>query len=155
MDTHGVHTASRRRGAPRAGYTLVEVLIVMAVIVTLASVVIPKFLRARSTANESAALATLKVYATQLESYRAAQTPPSFPPDLASMSSADPPYVDETMGQDPATRQGYTFTYAQVSDAQYALTAQPEVDGVSGTRVFYVDETSVIRLNDANGEAVE
>ena len=58
---------SRSQGAPRAGYTLVEIIIVLAVIVTLAAVVIPKFLRARYAANESAALATLKVYATQLE----------------------------------------------------------------------------------------
>lgn len=137
------------------GFTLVELIIVMAVIITLAAIAIPRFLRARFAANESAALATTRVYSTQLENYRSAQTPPAYPPDLTSLGSSDPPYVDDTLGQDPATRQGYTYTYAQISEAQYALTAQPELEGVSGVRVFYVDETGVIRLDDANGSAVE
>lgn len=139
----------------RDGFTLIEVVIVMSVIIILAVVAIPKFLRARYNANESSAIATMKLYVTELESYRSNQNPPAYPSDLATLASETPAYLDGLLGQDPATKQGYTFTYAQVSENEYALTAEPADDGVTGTRVFYVDETGIIRADDENGEPVQ
>ena len=111
------------------------------------------FLRARLNTNESASIATLKTCASALESFRAAQTPPAYPADLTELSDADPQYASESVTD--GVTQGYTFDYVQVGDNEYALTAAPEMDGVTGTRVFYVDESGVIRLDDENGEPVQ
>jgi hypothetical protein len=60
--------------------------------------------------------------------------------------------VDSVLAADPATKQGYTFTYAQTDADQYTLTAAPVTPNVSGTRGFFVDESGVIRV-DAEGDA--
>lgn len=141
-----------RRG--QKGFTLVEIMIVVAIIALLAAVAIPNLLRARHNANESAAIGGVRTLVSALESFRAAQTPPTYPADLVELSDADPSYVDATM-TGGAARQGYTFEYAQVSAGEYTLTADPEVANVTGTRVFFVDESGVIRLDDAAGDPIQ
>lgn len=131
----------------RRGFTLVEILIVMAIITMLAAIVIPGFLRARSNSNEAAALSVLHTIVIALENYRAAQTPPVFPKNLEALGEGDLPYVDSTLAQDPAQRQGYTFTYDRESADQYTLTAAPETLGVTGNRTFETDESGVITVD--------
>lgn len=129
------------------GFTLVEVLIVMAIITVLAAVAIPGFLRARSTTNESAAVEVLHTLVVALENYQAAQTPPAYPPTLATLGGGALPYVDATLASDPAQRQGYTFAYQQVSTSQYVLTAAPVTPGVTGNRTFETNESGVITVD--------
>ena len=135
------------------GFTLVEVMIVVAIIALLAAIAIPNLLRARHNANETAAIGAMHSLVAALESYRAAQTPPAYPAALDDLSDAEPPYATESLTD--GTNQGYTYDFEQVSDAQYTLTASPETDGVTGTRVFFVDESGVIRLDDASGDPIE
>lgn len=131
----------------REGFTLIEVLVVMAIITLLAAVTIPGFLRARSNSNEAAALNVLHTIVVAVENYRSAQTPPTYPPDLATLGAGDLPYVDATLAQDPAERQGYTLTYDQVSESQYTLTVEPVTVGVTGNRTFETDESGVITVD--------
>ena len=135
------------------GFTLVEVMIVVAIIALLAAIAIPNLLRARHNANETAAIGAMHSLVAALESYRAAQTPPTYPAALTDLSDADPAYVaaDLTDG----SNQGYDYAFNQTSAAEYDLTASPTTDGVTGTRVFFVDQTGVIRLDDAAGAAIE
>ena len=74
------------------GFTLVEIMIVVAIIALLAAIAIPNLLRARHNANETAAIGAMHSFVASMESYRAAQTPPSYPADLTDLSDADPPY---------------------------------------------------------------
>lgn len=135
------------------GFTLVEIMIVVAIIALIAAIAIPNLLRARHNANETAAIGTTRTFSTALESFRAAQTPPSYPALLTELSDADPQYVPAELTD--GTNQGYDFTYVQVSDDQFTLTSDPATAGVTGTRVFFVDETGVLRLDDAAGDPLQ
>jgi type IV pilus assembly protein PilA len=144
----------------KRGFTLVEIMIVVAIIALLAAIAIPNLLRARHNANEAAAIASLKTISAACESFRAAQTPPTYPANLAVLGTppTGPAYIDTALAgaTNAATeRQGYFFTYALVNRNQYTCTATPATIGTTGTRIFFVDESGVIRLNNAAGAAIQ
>ena len=141
-----------------AGFTLVEIMIVVAIISLLAAIAIPNLLRARHNANEAASIGALRTISTACESFRSAQTPPTYPANLAALSGAVPPYIDAGLAGATAAataRQGYFYTYARVNANQFTCTASPAVSGTTGTRIFFVDESGVIRLNSAAGAPIE
>ncbi len=142
----------------RHGFTLVEIMIVVAIISLLAAIAIPNLLRARHNANEAAAIAAVRTISTACESFRAVQTPPSYPANLAALGNATPAYIDGALAGATAAgsaKQGYFYTYAQVNANQFTCTASPAVAGTTGTRVFFVDESGVIRLNSVAGLPIE
>ncbi len=130
-----------------AGFTLVEIMIVVAIIALLAALLYPNFLRAKLQANETSAIESMRALSTALESYRGVQTPPDYPDDLIELSDSVPPYVDSIITS--GTRQGYDFEYERVDEAQFTLNGDPITSGVTGNRGFYVDETGVIRVSDS------
>jgi type II secretion system protein G len=137
----------------KKGFTLVEIMIVVAIIALIAAIAIPNLLRARHNANETAAIASLRTLSTAMESWRAVNGAyPTTAQGLAGLSGATPPYIDATLGT--GTKQGYTFAYAQVSANQYTCTATPQVYQTTGTRSFAVQEDGVIRGADNNGAAL-
>lgn len=128
----------------KKGFTLVEIMIVVAIIALLAAIAIPNLLRARHNANETAAIGSMRTISTACESYRAAQSPVTYPADLATLGGAAPPYIDATLAT--GTKQGYSFVYVLVDANQYTCTASPVTSGVTGTRIFFVDESGVISV---------
>ena len=142
----------------RHGFTLVEIMIVVAIISLLAAIAIPNLLRARHNANEAAAIAALRTISTACESFRSAQTPTTYPASLAALVATAPVYIDTTLAAATASgtaKQGYFYTYARTNANQYTCTANPAVSGTTGTRIFFVDESGVIRLNSASGAPIE
>lgn len=134
------------------GFTLVEIMIVVAIIALIAAIAIPNLLRARHNANETAGIGAMRTLSTAMESFRAAQTPPAYPASLAALSTAVPPYVPGTLAAAtaPATaRQGYYFTYFPIGANAYSLQGTPATVGTTGTRRFFVDQSGVIRANAA------
>lgn len=68
----------------RKGFTLVEIMIVVSIIVLSAAIAIPNLMRARLNANGAAASTALKTLSTAAETYFMAQTPVAYPSSLAA-----------------------------------------------------------------------
>ncbi len=135
-----------------------EIMIVVSIIGILVALTIPNLLRARHNTNETAATACLRTISTACENYRAAQSPPSYPAGLNTLATSNPPYIDTFLAgatSPSSSRQGYYYTYTVLSSDQYTCLATPKTSGITGTRIFYVDETGVIRINNSAGDSVE
>ncbi|MFH1868537.1 MAG: prepilin-type N-terminal cleavage/methylation domain-containing protein [Candidatus Omnitrophota bacterium] len=141
------------------GFTLVEIMIVVAIIALLAAIAIPNLLRARHNANEAAAIGAMKTISTACESFRAAQTPPTYPATLAALGAppTGPPYIDNALAGATAVpgRQGYWYNYTFTNANQYTCVGTPSTPGTTGTRIFFVDESGVIRIGTAAGLPIE
>ncbi len=137
----------------KKGFTMVEIMIVVAIIVLLAAIAIPNLLRARLSANEATAIAAMRTVSTAAESYRAAQSPPAYPTNLSALSSANPPYIDSVLGS--GNKSGYTFTWTG-GGTTYEVVAAPQTANVTGVRSFYVDQSGVVRVGtDSTGTPIE
>jgi type IV pilus assembly protein PilA len=137
------------------GFSLIELLIVVAIILIIAAIAIPNLLRSKMAANEASAVASLRTLNTSIVAYSTTYNtdPPTLtalgPSATASSTAAD--LVDNLLGADPAIKSGYSITYtatAAVAPAttitQYTMVATP-VSTSTGQRKFFTDQSGVIR----------
>ena len=143
------------------GFSFIELLIVVAIILIIAAIAIPNLLRSKMAANEASAVATLRTLNTSAVSYSTSYG--NYPPSLASLgpiasggtpSSTTADLVDSVLGQDPATKSGYTFVYVGTGTptSSYSITATPVNVGTTGQRGFFTNQSGVIRA-DPSGAA--
>ena len=138
------------------GFSLIELLIVVAIILIIAAIAIPNLLRSKMAANESSAVATMRTlntaavaFSTNYGAYPAKLTNLG-PAATPSSTSAD--LVDSVLANDPAIKSGYTFTWTGVASTagpigSYTLTATPVSQGVTGQRGFFTDQSGVVRAD--------
>lgn len=131
----------------KKGFTLVEIMIVVAIIALLAALAIPNLLRTRLNTNESAAQATLGTISASEQSYRSANATYG---TLAQLIAAVPPYIDATI-DDATGNKGYVFTSPLADANTFAIMAVPVTANQTGTRSFCVTEDGVIRVQAAGG----
>src|SRR5512146_280906 len=149
------------------GFSLIELLIVVAIIMVLAAVAIPKMLAARMAANEASAVACVRGILTAQAWYTAAYPKVGYASDLKQLGmpsgggatdSSHAGYLDWVLGCEtqPCPKSGYKFsiTSTAASDTTvgtFTITAVPIYPGSSGSRGFCADQTGVIMVDPDGG----
>jgi len=137
------------------GFSLIELLIVVAIILIIAAIAIPNLLRSRMAANEASAVGSMRTVNTSCVTYSTTYGI-GFPSTLATLgtsggaSSTSADLIDNVLAS--GAKSGYTFTYTAGAAAggvipTYSLTAAPITPGQTGQRYFYTDQSGVIRFN--------
>jgi prepilin-type N-terminal cleavage/methylation domain-containing protein len=151
------------------GFSLIELLIVVAIILIIAAIAIPNLLRSRIAANQASAVGSLRTLNTAEVTYATTYNTgySSTLGDLGPASSGGSPVataaglVDEVLSGSAATgptattsaKSGYQFTYTPGgTDTSgkintYNFIATPISVGTTGTNFYYTDQSGVIRQN--------
>jgi type IV pilus assembly protein PilA len=142
--------------AHKNGFSLIELLIVVAIILIIAAIAIPNLVRSKMAANESSAVGSLRTINTASVSY-ASTYEIGYPAALSDLSPSTLPSSTAADLLDAVlvtgTKSGYNFSYtpgpagAGNTISTYSITASPIAPGTSGQRGFYTDQSLVIRVN--------
>ena len=147
------------RARRQNGFTIIELLIVIAIIMIIAAIAIPKLTQARMTAYEMAAIRTLQTLNTGQVQYfstygRFASTLMEMgpAPGGAARSASGADLISEDLAQ--GLKSGYVFTMVGTPSG-YTINADPQVYDVTGGRSFYTDHTNIVRQHAGNEPASE
>lgn len=124
------------------GFTLVEIMIVVAIIALLAAIAIPNLLRAKISANDALAQSTLRTLSTSSETYATANNG-NYPLNMSSLTGANPAYLQEDFC-DGVARSGYSYACTAMTAGGYTFTATPVTIGTSGTTVYTVTTGGIL-----------
>jgi type IV pilus assembly protein PilA len=147
------------------GFSLIELLIVVAIILIIAAIAIPNLLRARISANEASAVSSLRTMNTACITFNS--TYGEFPPaqtDMGPANGGTPTSTEADLldivlapASGAASKSGYTITYAATGSAPYntyTINADPQTQNQTGVRHFFTDQSGVIRANPSSTASV-
>ena len=159
------HEALRRRR--ESGFTLMELLIVISIMLILMLIAIPNFTRIKGQANETSAEQSLRaIYQAQIQ-YSSDYPANGFSCSLTSLGGtvgSAPPTAQSAQLLDSALsagqKSGYTFNITNCTKVtvnnqdqitSYTATAVPQAVGKTGTRGFCIDQANEIKVDPAGG----
>jgi type IV pilus assembly protein PilA len=144
------------------GFSLIELLIVVAIILIIAAIAIPNLLRSRMAANEASAVGSLRTINTAEVTYSTTYPSIGFAA-LASLGGVAPCtnaistaacLIDDVLSSAAAIKSGYSFVATAAGGppaVTYTSIAKPVAVGQSGQRAFCSDQSGVIRYNATGG----
>jgi len=147
----------------QAGFSLIELLIVVAIILIIAAIAIPNMIRARISANETSAAYNLRSINTAEVTYYTAYPTVGYAPSLVALSdpgnlcptgtptSSNACLIDNSLATatSPTTsKSGYYLTYNQgANGGSYTLNNDPQLVGSTGVRHFFISQDGVVHVN--------
>jgi prepilin-type N-terminal cleavage/methylation domain-containing protein len=143
------------------GFTLIELMIVVAIIAIISAIAIPSLMSARVSGNEASAVSSLRTLCTVSEQYNSGGYGDGYPLGLGYLYSENgqpdgteltpTPFIDSQLAS--GSKSGYSFTWASAvasttdeTVVEWSCTATP-LSANTGRRSFFVDQTGVIRFN--------
>ncbi len=142
------------------GFTLIELMIVVAIIIIIAAIAIPSLVRSKLASNEASAVGAMRTLSTAQASFQAVCKSDSDSDGVGEfgsfnqLTSANPAFIDASLGS--GRKSGYLFSVTMSGNADsdeifWQATAYPAAKGWSGNRTFYIDESGVLRGSDTGG----
>ena len=134
------------------GFSLIELLIVVAIILIIAAIAIPNLLRSKLAANEASAISSVRTMSTAETTY--ASTYPTIGytctigdlgPGAGVLSSTSAGILDSQLAS--GTKAGYSFSFANCAGtptSSYDSSAVPLAIGQSGSRAFCSNASGVL-----------
>ena len=140
------------------GFSLIELLIVVAIILIIAAIAIPNLLKSKMAANQSSAVASLRTIntcevtysSTYNQGFTSSLTQLGPPAGGGAATSAAAGLIDSVLAA--GAKSGYTFTYTAAaavngSTPTYTANGDPQTAGTTGQNHYFTDDSNVIRQN--------
>ncbi len=138
------------------GFSLIELLLVVAVILIISAIAIPSFLRSRMRANEANTVASLRVIVTAAVTYSTSYPNLGYPAQLTFLGGGNPCtpvpsqacLVDDALAQ--GLKDGYKFQLTGdglTPSYSFTVSAIPQAVGSSGQNMFCTDQTAVVHYD--------
>lgn len=137
------------------GFSLIELVLVVAVILIISAIAVPSFLRSRMRANEASAVSSLRTIDTAAVTFSVSYPNVGFPATMNLLGGAEPCtasptsacLIDDALAQ--GAKGGYAFVWTgdgATPSISYTVTGTPQSPGSSGQSMYCSDQTDVIHV---------